>query len=368
MGTVLKLRRGRVVRAGEADGPEQELMVELQDGSCRRAIADVGLLGPSEVGDELIVNVQALDLGLGSGGFDVAHVNITRGLAGEGADGAHVMKLNYTGLQHAVVPVEECKEGSSLAGGAPASALASGKPVAVMALHGQLAPLAWAFAQAAPGRRLGYVQTEGGALAGGHSHTVRMLRERAILAGHITAGASYGGEYEAITTAGALAHALGALGWDAAVCGPGPGIVGSGSLLGHGGMQALDSAHTALALRAPTLIVPRMSQADGRTRHRGLSHHTRTVLELLLAPVAVAVPCPVERTLPAAGDASEPYLELLAEGETRVRHRWRGAAVNVEGYAASGLSAVTMGRTIELDPLFFEAALAGGGVLADMLP
>jgi hypothetical protein len=32
------------------------------------------------VGDEVIVNVQARDLGLGSGGFDIVHVNLTRGL------------------------------------------------------------------------------------------------------------------------------------------------------------------------------------------------------------------------------------------------------------------------------------------------
>ena len=38
--------------------------------------------GSREVGDEVIVNVQALDLGLGSGGFDVVHVNLTRGLDG----------------------------------------------------------------------------------------------------------------------------------------------------------------------------------------------------------------------------------------------------------------------------------------------
>ena len=72
------------------------------------------------------------------------------------------------------------------------------------------------------------------------------------------------------------------------MCGPGPGIVGSSSPLGHGGMVALDSAHCALALGCPTLVVARMSSGDARARHRGLSHHTLTVLELLLAGVTVA--------------------------------------------------------------------------------
>src|SRR6202163_4307182 len=278
---MLKLRRAIVVDSEPAAGPEQSLVVELAGapGVRRAAIADVALVGHAEVGDELIVNVQALDLGLGSGGFDIVHVNLTRGLAGDGEPGANVMKLNYTSLQHAVKPVEDER-----------LQLPVERPVAVLAMHGQLGAVAWSFARQAPGSRLGYVQTEGGALPGGHSRTVRMLRERGLLAGHLSAGAAYGGEGEAITTAGALHHGLNTLGWDAAVCGPGPGIVGSSSALGHGGMAALDSAHAALALGCPTLLVARMSSGDGRERHRGISHHTLTVLDLLLEPVTVALP------------------------------------------------------------------------------
>ncbi|MGN6371821.1 MAG: DUF3866 family protein [Solirubrobacteraceae bacterium] len=355
---MLKLRRAKVIQASPCSGPEQELTVELDDGGRRPAIADVALLGVSEAGDEVIVNVQALDLGLGSGGFDVVHVNLTRGLRGDGSAGAHVMKLNYTSLQHAVVPVEE-------GGGTQGAAPELDAPVAVLALHGQLAPLAWAFGQAAPGRRLGFVQTAGGALSGGHSRVVRTLRDRNLLAGHTTAGAAYGGERDAISAAGALHHGARELGWDAAVCGPGPGIVGSDSLLGHGGMQALDSAHTALALKAPTLLVPRMSSADERLRHRGVSHHTRTVLSLLLAPLTVALPSGIDPDAHADADActdvgGEPAPELS-------RHSVREAHADLAGYRASGLPAVTMGRSIEEDPLFFAAALAGGAVLAGML-
>src|SRR3984957_19404739 len=228
---MLELRRATVLQAGPADGPEQDLTISL-GGERRAAIADVGLVGSSVQGDDVIVNVQARDLGLGSGGFDIVHVNLTRGLSGDGAQDAHVMKLNYSSLQHAVRPVEE-----------QGPRLALERPVAVLALHRPLAAVAWAFAQARPAGRLGFVQTPGGALPGGHSRIVRTLRERGLLAGHITAGAAYGGEHEAIATAGALQHGLCTLGWDAAICGPGPGIVGSGSSLGHGGMHALDSAH-----------------------------------------------------------------------------------------------------------------------------
>jgi uncharacterized protein DUF3866 len=396
---MLKLRRATVLQAGPADGPEQDLTISLA-GERRAAIADVGLVGSSVQGDDVIVNVQARDLGLGSGGFDIVHVNLTRGLAGEGMDGAHVMKLNYTSLQHAVQPVEDALTGGLDGGTRPSDSggevdghtltsvgtqagellsLPLQRPVAVLALHGQLAAVAWAFAQARPEARLGFVQTAGGALPGGHSRTVRTLRERGLLAGHITAGAAYGGEGEAVSTAGALHHGLHTLGWDAAICGPGPGIVGSSSSLGHGGMSALDSAHTAIALGAQTLLVARMSSADERPRHRGLSHHTLTVLDLLLEPLTVALPAgirsPAGADLRASlgsvfGSATErvkPQLELDVDRPARMaRHDWRRAPVDMPAYLASGLPAKTMGRVLLEDPLFFGAALAGGTVLAEL--
>ena len=370
-GDVLKLRRATVLEAGPGDGLEQELVVEV-GGDARRAIADVALLGSAERGDELIVNVTASDLGLGSGGFDVVHVNLTRGLTAEDGRDTNAMKLNYTSLQHGVAAV-----------GDRGLELPIGRPAAVIALHGQLAPVAWAFAQRARGLDLGYLQTEGGALAGGHSRVVRELRERGLLAGHLTAGAAFGGEGEAITTAAGLHHALRTLEWDAVVCGPGPGIVGSGTPLGHGGMAALDSAHVALALGCGTLVVPRMSSGDPRERHRGISHHTLTVLDLLLEPVTVALPAgmrsPVGAELASAlggapgialGAPEGPGragLRLEVERPARItRHDWRHASVQLPAYAASGLPSETMGRRLIEDPLFFGAALAGGAVLAEL--
>jgi hypothetical protein len=366
---MLKLRRATVVQAGPAGGPEQQLTV-LIDGQRREAIADVALLGPSSQGDEVIVNTQALDLGLGSGGFDVVHVNLTRGLAAEGAPGANVMKLNYTSLQHTIVPLEDEQLELPLE-----------RPVGVIALHGQLAAVAWAFAQTHPDGKLGFVQTPGGALPGGHSRAVRMLRERGLLAGHLTAGPTYGGgEGETVTTAGALHHGLRTLGWDAAICGPGPGIVGSSSPLGHGGMHALDSAHTALALGAHTLVVARMSSTDERPRHRGISHHTLTVLDLLLEPVTVALPAGIRSPAGAdlrarlgsvfgspGEDRAKLQLELDVDRPARMaRHDWRRGPVDLPAYLASGLPAETMSRSLLQDPLFFAAALAGGAVLSEL--
>jgi hypothetical protein len=335
----LKLRRGVVASA-------DPLEVEVE-GERRRAWADEVLLGEMREGDEVVVNVAALDLRLGSGGFDVVHVNLTRGLEGRAEGDAHVMKLNYTSLQHPVEPVEE--ESVRLM-----SALRSkGAPlrVLVLPLHGHLAPAAWAAAQEAPGLRVGYVQTGGGALPGSFSRDVKQLRERDLLAGHITAAPSYGGEHEALSTVGAL-DAAAALDWDAALVGPGPGIIGSDTAYGHGGMAALDSAHAALSLGLPTILSPRLSSSDPRERHLHLSHHTATPLELLLGEVEVAMP-----TIEAAGSTeAERQLTRAVEG----RHEICPEPVDLESYAASGLPVTTMGRSIPEDPLFFASPLAAG--------
>jgi hypothetical protein len=340
----LQLRRGVVVAV-------EPLAVEVE-GERRAAWADTALLGEMREGDEVVVNVTALELGLGSGGFDVVHVNLTRGLEGGGAPGGeHVIKLNYTSLQHPVAPVEGQPDTARASEREAESAAASAHvPALVLPLHGHLAPAAWAAAQAAPGIRLGYVQTTGGALPGSLSRDVAALRERDLLCGHIAAAPAYGAEHEALSTVGAL-DAAGRLGWDAILVGPGPGIIGSGSEFGHGGMAALDSAHAALSLRLPTLLSPRLSASDPRERHLEVSHHTYTVLELLLAPVEVAVP--------AGREGIAAALEA-APG----RHRLRTADADLDGYAAAGLPRRTMGRDLEEDPLFFAAPLAAGRLLA----
>jgi hypothetical protein len=348
----LDLRRGVVVSA-------EPLVVEVA-GERRPAWADEVLLGEIREGDEVVVNVVAVELGLGSGGFDVVHVNLTRGLQGRSPGGGHVLKLNYSSLQHPVEPVEGLaargEEDSAGAQGAEGSAgVGARMPVLVLPLHGHLAPAAWAAAQAAPGLELGYVQTGGGALPGSLSRDVAELRERGLLAGHITAAPAYGGEQDALSTVGAL-DAARRLGWDAALVGPGPGIIGSNTEFGHGGMAALDSAHAALSLRLPTLVSPRLSSSDPRERHRQLSHHTATLLELLLAPVGVAFPEAAD--LPGLAQAAEQLRSAAAE-----RHRVRAAPVDLDAYAATGLPARTMGRTLAEDPLFFAAPLAAGRLL-----
>jgi hypothetical protein len=345
---MLKLRRGVVASVESEDAHLARLTVKVAR-DHRAAIAFVALTGPVAAGDEVVVNVEAAELGLGSGGFDVVCANLTRGLDERVSGGAHVMKLNYTPLQHAVVPAEEDLDRLP----------PPGCPVAVLALHGQLAPAAFALATLADRARVGYVQTAGGALPGALSDTVAELRRREMVADHVTVAPCFGGAHEAITVEGALDAGFERLGWDCALLAPGPGILGSASALGHGGLTALHSAHSALSLRCETVLAPRLSSGDERPRHRGLSHHSQTVLRLLLRPVAVAVPAEL-------GEEARGGLEhaITAGGHDRV-----DVAVEAleRSYLVSGLSAETMGRPLEHDRDFLRSGLAGGAALAAKL-
>ena len=188
----VSLRRGRVTAVVE----EQPGLVRLEvDGAP--CVAYPGLTGPVEVGDEVLVNVQARELGLGSGGFDVLHANLTRGLELPVSEGAHVMKLPYTPLQFAAPHGEEA--------GVLAADL-DGLPVLCCSLHSQLAP---ACAGLGEGLEVAYVQLPGGALPLPLSDTVRALRGRGLIATTVSAGACFGGDVECVGVESALAWSAG---------------------------------------------------------------------------------------------------------------------------------------------------------------
>lgn len=321
------LRRGTV---GAILERHHELVRLEVDGTP--AVAYPRLTGPVEEGDEVLVNVHARELGLGSGGFDVVAANLTRGLGLAPAPGAHVMTLPYTPLQAAVRFAEESLE-------LPESL--DGLPVVCCGPHSQLVPVCAALA----GVRVAYVQAAGGALPVSLSDAVRALRERGLLEWAIAAAPCHDGDLQCATVASALAVAR-AVGADAVVCAVGPGIVGTGSALGHGGLAAADGANAAVALGGRAVLAPRVSFGDPRERHRGLSHHTRDALRLALGDVTVAWPAGLERP-----DGIE--VEVVDAGA------WRDAC--------AGLPLDHMGRGPDDDPWFFAAAFAAGGLARSLL-
>ncbi len=320
------LRRGAVTAIAERhDG-----LVRLEvDG--RPCVAYPELTGPVALGDEVLVNVQALELGLGTGGFDVLYANLTRGLDLPPEEGAHVMKLPYTPLQHAVVHAEE-RAPEDAAGDV------SGTPVVCCSLHSQVAP-----ACAGLGRELAvaYVQLPGGSLPVPLSDAVRTLLHEGYVRTTVAVGPCLGGEVACVSPASALLECARA-GMDAVVCAIGPGVVGTGSRFGHGGLAAADAANAASALGGSPVLAARVSDADARDRHRGLSHHTLAVLELIREPVTIAWPDGLG--LP----------EGLREVEVVDASDWREAC--------SGLPLSHMGRGPDDDPWFFAASFAAGAL------
>jgi hypothetical protein len=313
----LSLRRGTVSRITEEH--EELVRFEIDGVPC---VAYPRLTGPVEVGDDVVVNVQARELGLGSGGFDVLYVNLTRGLGGEPEPGAHVMKLPYTPLQHAVRHVEE--EGD-------VRPELAGLPVVCCTLHSQVLPVL----AGAGGLRCAYVQLAGGALPVALSDALRVADVETV-----AVGACFDGDYAAVSAASALLWA-GAADFDAAICSIGPGIVGTGTGLGNGAVAAAEAANAARALGGLPVIAARVSDADPRERHRGLSHHTRSVVELTFGEVALAWPHNWE-----APEGFERLLEVVDSSA------WREAC--------AGLPLSHMGRGPDEDPRFFEAAFAAG--------
>ncbi|MEX2212279.1 MAG: DUF3866 family protein [Gaiellaceae bacterium] len=303
----LSLSRGTVTAVLERH--EGLVRLEVDGVPC---VAYPGLTGPVEPGDEVLVNVQARALELGSGGFDVLYANLTRGLGLAAEPGAHVMKLPYTPLQAAVRHGEE--------DGALADSLA-GLPVVCCSLHSQVAPVCAALA----GRRVAYVQLPGGALPVALSDALRELRARGLVETTVAADACIAADVHCVNVYSALAWCA-AAGMEAVVCSVGPGIIGTGTALGHGAVAAAIAVNAAHALGGRPVLAPRVSEADPRERHQGLSHHTRAVLDLCL--VAPAVP-----------------EDLAPEG-------WREAC--------EGLTLSHMGRGPDEDPSFFAAAYAAG--------
>jgi Protein of unknown function (DUF3866) len=317
----LSLRRGTVTAIAEQH--QGLIRCEVDGEAC---VVYPALTGAVALGDEVVVNVQGRELGLGSGGFDVLHVNLTRGLDLLPPPEAHVMKLPYTPVQHALRHAEE---------DGPIGDALDGLPVVCCSLHSQVAPVCAALA----GARVAYVQVAGGALPLGLSDTLRTLQARALIATTVSAGACFGGEVECVTAASAFAWAS-AGGFDVVVCAIGPGIVGTASRLGHGGIAAADAANNAAALRGAPVLAVRASSGDERQRHRGVSHHTRAVVELCLGEVAVA--------WPAGLDAPD---WLVGRRELDVGE-WREAC--------KGLPLEHMGRGPDDDPWFFASAFAAG--------
>ena len=345
-------RTGKVLGILEERPGLQRVEVDLGRGP-ERAYALTQLTGPVGLGDRVVVNTTAVELGLGTGGWHVVHWNLEREEWHEKGPG-HIIKGRYTSIQADVGSSEE-----HLAELAEVETI-DGLPVVAAALHSQVPTIAAAFADRAPGARLAYVMTDGAGLPLAMSDLVANLRRAALIDTTITCGHAFGGDYEAVSVWSALAVARHVAGADAAVVAMGPGIVGTNTRLGFSGMEVGTILDAAAALGGVPIACLRISFADERPRHRGLSHHTATALRVATRErVLVALP-----NLPADQQAVL-HDELDAAG---ISDRHDIVEVDAPDALALldryGLRVESMGRAAADDPALFQAASAAGALAA----
>jgi hypothetical protein len=346
-------RSGKVTRLLVERPGLQRVEVDLGDGP-ERAYVLTQLTGTVAVGDRVVVNTTAVELGLGTGGWHVVHWNLERETWAERGPG-HIIKGRYTSLQADVGSAEEMLEEL-----AEVESI-DGMPVVAAALHSQLPAAAVAFKQRAPDARLAYVMTDGAGLPLALSDLAFALRERGLIDATVTCGHAFGGDYEAVSIFSALAVAKHAGGADAAVVAMGPGIVGTNTRLGFTGMEVGSILDAAAALDGQPIACLRVSFADPRSRHVGLSHHTRTALRVACRErVTVAVP--------RLGGKEDDRLraDLVDAGIDRRHDLVEVISPDVlELLEQHGLNVVSMGRPAAEDPALFLAAGAAGELAAE---
>ena len=296
-----------------------------------RAYVLTDLVGTVAVGDRVVLNTTAVELGLGTGGWHVVHWNLERESWSHPGPG-HIMKMRYTSLQADTGAAEE--EHPDL----PADL--GSVPVVACTLHSQVGVVAALVRHLRPDASVAYVMTDGAALPLALSDLAHTLREAKVLDGTVTAGHAFGGDLEAVSLPSALVLARHVLDADVIVVGMGPGVVGTGSALGTTSVEAAAILDTADALAGRAGLCVRASGADPRERHVGVSHHVLTVLGLVRSRPAVPVPAELVDAVAGAHAVEVPDVAAVLDG--------------------MGLRITSMGRGPDEDPLFYAAAGAAG--------
>lgn len=340
----------------QALGPSWPGAVELSvdvDGAPVRALAHPPLVGTPQVGDAVLLNVTALELGLGTGGYALV-VALPDRLPPDRTGPGHLVKARYSPLQAVVLGADEqdSPHHDVLSGLDPLPA--PGMPVVVADLHSSLPAVVAGLLAARPGARVAYVMTDGGALPLWFSRTVAALAP--YLVGTVTVGQAYGGDLEAVTLHSGLNAAWSVLGADVTVVVQGPGNLGTGTGWGFSGLAAGEAVNAAVAVGGRAVAVLRMSEADPRPRHRGVSHHSLTAYgRVALAPADVVVPSSYR-------DLAGPLPELARHRRVEVDD-----AGLLEVLREFPVHLSTMGRGLDDDPVAFVAAAAAGRHAAALL-
>ncbi|MEW1953554.1 DUF3866 family protein [Terrabacter sp. NPDC080008] len=289
---MIQWRRGVVVQVRSRWAGAIEYAVRLPSGDTVRALGYVDAVGALAQGTDVLLNTTALERGLGTGGLALV-VAAPEALPPPVDDvtevAGHLVKARYTPSQTMVLGVDE-QDSEHHAVLADADDLA-GMPVVVADLHSALPAVLAGLRESSPAMRVAYVMTDGGALPVDFSRTVAGLREAGWLAASVTVGQAYGGDLEAVNVHTGLLAAHHVVGADVAVVSQGPGNLGTGTRWGFSGTSAGEAVNAAGTLGGRPVCSLRISEADPRERHRGISHHSLTAYgRVSLVPADVPVP------------------------------------------------------------------------------
>ncbi len=313
--------------------------LRLSDDS--KAYVLTNLLPAAAVGDQVVVNVSAVGLGLGTGGWHVVHWNLSHRRVTRPVDG-HVMKMRYTSLQVPLLMAEETYP-------EPTEDLQhrlSGRVVLVAGLHSQIGVSAIVMKSLDPSLRLGYVMTDGAALPVAFSDLVYNLRSNGLLDVVVSSGHAFGGDREAVNVISGVAAAFELDRCDVVLVGMGPGVVGTGTVLGNSTIEVAEIVNSLTPLGCRTVVTLRASDVDARPRHTGISHHSLTSLTMVNIPQTIAIP-----------DTADPDDENSVEATGHLVRR-----VNVESalniLENSSLTPSSMGRGLNEDRKFYAFTAA----------
>lgn len=356
---MIRWRQGTVASVGRTWAGARELTVSLDDDDNVRALAYPELVGEPEPGDRVVLNVTALELALGTGGYAMV-VAVPDRLPADPADGpGHLVKARYTPLQTTLLGVDE-QDSPDHAVLADADDL-EGLVVVTADLHSAV-PAIIAGLRASHGSdvRVVYVMTDGGALPMWFSRTVAGLRDASWLAASVTVGQAFGGDAEAVTLHSGLLAARHVLGADVAIVAQGPGNLGTGTKWGFSGVACGEAINAATILGGRPVGSLRISKADARERHVGISHHSLTAYgKVALTSAEIALP-------DLGGEFGDKIRrQALVFGQHRV------ASVALDGLLpaleAAPIRLSSMGRGLDDDAEYFLAAAAAGRHAAALL-
>jgi hypothetical protein len=307
----------------------------------------------------VVLNTTAVDAGLGTGGYHLVVCCPAR-LPARGDQPGHIMKARYTPLQAMVLGVDE--QDSPHHEVVARTMTLDGLPAVIADLHSALPAVVAGIRSVRPDACVVYVMTDGGALPLWFSRSAAELRSRGWLAATVTVGQAFGGDHEAVTLHSGLIAAYAVEHADVVVVTQGPGNLGTGTPWGFSGVAAGEAVNAVAALGGTPIGALRISDADERERHRGISHHSRTAYgRVALARARIVVP------ELGVGLAAEVEADLVESGIGERHELVRVPAAGLlETLRASGVPLSTMGRRLEEDTAYFVAAAAAGRYAAEL--